>query len=182
MQVNTQYIKMGRDNNKTGHGGQSQAGRGCGRPRNDYKESRNKRDPEIKFNPCGAWSGRRTATLETVKQHIIKYIQKNYDYGLTDIRFKIFDIQINGEYCNVDDSYNIVRNLMILQYVDILYKGAWSKSIQDSFVFNNFIEGTKIPHEGVVVKCTTGSRDKISKVINPDYLIWSEKHDVGDSH
>lgn len=109
-------------------------------------------------------------------------IQKNYDYGLTDIRFKIFDIQINGEYCNVDDAYNIVRNLMILQYVDILYKGPWSKNIQDSFVFNNFIEGTKIPHEGVVVKCVTGDRHKISKVINPDYLIWGEKHDVGDSH
>ena len=53
---------------------------------------------------------------------------------------------------------------------------------QDKFVFNNFIEGTKVPHEGVVVKHISGDRKKIGKIINPDYLIFSEKHNVGDSH
>jgi hypothetical protein len=28
----------------------------------------------------------------------------------------------------------------------------------------------------------TGDRRKVSKVINPDYLIYGEKHNVGDSH
>ena len=50
------------------------------------------------------------------------------------------------------------------------------------YVFNNFIEGTKVPHEGIVIKHQTGERQKIAKVINPDYLIYSEKHNVGDSH
>jgi hypothetical protein len=54
--------------------------------------------------------------------------------------------------------------------------------MQDSFVFDNFIEGTKVPHEGVVVKSITGVRSKVSKVINPGYLIASEKHNFGDSH
>lgn len=109
-------------------------------------------------------------------------IQKNYDYGLKGTIFKIFDIQVNGRYYSSQESFYTTTLLLNLDYVDILYNGNWSKEMQDSFVFNNFIEGTKIPHEGVVVKCITGNRHKISKVINPDYLIWSEKHDVGDSH
>jgi hypothetical protein len=68
-------------------------------------------------------------------------------------------------------------------------------------VFNNFIEiqeltltdfsqknmvgvvkTTKVPHEGIVIKHVSGNRGKIAKVINPDYLIYGEKHNVGDSH
>jgi hypothetical protein len=49
-------------------------------------------------------------------------------------------------------------------------------------VFNNFIAESKVPHEGVVVKHISGDRSKVAKVINPDYLIYGEKHDVGDSH
>ncbi len=62
------------------------------------------------------------------------------------------------------------------------WRGNWNKEIQDSFVFNNFIDGTKVPHEGIVVKSVTGVRNKVSKCINPDYLIHGEKHNVGDSH
>lgn len=42
--------------------------------------------------------------------------------------------------------------------------------------------GTKVPHEGIVVKSVTGVRNKVSKCINPDYLIHGEKNNVGDSH
>jgi len=49
-------------------------------------------------------------------------------------------------------------------------------------VFNTFVYGTKILHEGIVVKHVSGERNKIAKVINPDYLIYGEKHDVGDGH
>lgn len=44
---------------------------------------------------------------------------------------------------------------MDLPQVDVLYYGNWNKEIQDSFVFDNFIEKTKVPHEGVVVKSVT---------------------------
>jgi RNA ligase (TIGR02306 family) len=108
-------------------------------------------------------------------------IQKGYDYGLKDIEFAAFDFMLDGEYMNVDFVKHTC-NVYSIPHVPILYDGPWSQEIQDSFVFNNNIEGTKVPHEGVVVKHVSGLRNMIAKVINPDYLIYSEKHNVGDSH
>ena len=108
-------------------------------------------------------------------------IQKNYEYGLNDIKFAGFDVEINGEYKDFSIERGIF-NTLDLPTVEVLYKGNWSKEEQDKHVFGNFIEGTKVPHEGVVVKSVTGERNKVAKVINPDYLIYGEKNNVGDSH
>ena len=109
-------------------------------------------------------------------------IQKNYEYGLTDIEFAGFDVKLRGEYLSTYDAWNLVKDHLKLPYVEILHYGDWTQEIQDKFTFNNFIEGTKVPHEGIVIKYFTGDRKKVAKVINPDYLIYGEKHDVGDSH
>jgi RNA ligase (TIGR02306 family) len=109
-------------------------------------------------------------------------IQKGYDYGLKNIEFVGFDIKKNGEYLNPKKSKFIFNNMLFLPYVEILYFGFWSQEIMDKYTFNNFIKGTKIPEEGIVIKLYTGERQKIAKKINPDYLIYSEKHDIGDSH
>jgi hypothetical protein len=109
-------------------------------------------------------------------------IQKNYDYGLKEIEFAGFDLEINGKYCSTDEAFNFVGIEMDLPYVDVLYVGDWNKEIEDMYVFDNFIFGTKVPHEGVVVKHHTGDRSKVAKVINPDYLIYAENWEVGDSH
>jgi len=109
-------------------------------------------------------------------------IQKNYDYGLKDIEFAGFDLVEDGEYQSALYSRLAIKNMLHLPYVELLYRGRWSQEIQDSFVFNNFIEGTKVPHEGIVIKHVNGERNKVAKVINPDYLIYGEKHNVGDSH
>ena len=108
-------------------------------------------------------------------------IQKNYEYGLKDIKFAGFDVEINGEYKDFSVERGIF-NTLDLPTVEVLYKGNWSKEEQDKHVFGNFIEGTKVPHEGIVVKSITGDRHKVAKVINPDYLIYGEKNNVGDSH
>jgi hypothetical protein len=111
-------------------------------------------------------------------------IQKNYEYGLTDIEFAGFDIKKNGEYIET----RIVEwllpsgDMIGLPHVEVLYDGVWNQEVQDKYTFNNFIEGTKVPHEGIVIKHISGDRKKVAKVINPDYLIYGEKHDVGDSH
>ena len=108
-------------------------------------------------------------------------IQKNYDYGLTEIDYVGFDTTINGEYCDASRSF-IIQNELSLPYVPVLAIDNWSQELQDKYVFNNFIEGTKVPHEGIVIKALNGDRHKVAKVINPDYLIYGEKHNVGDSH
>jgi RNA ligase (TIGR02306 family) len=109
-------------------------------------------------------------------------IQKNYDYGLTDIEFVVFDITENKRYLKPFEAKIESEYWLQLPYVEILHYGHWSQEVQDSYVFNNFIKGTKVPHEGIVIKYCTGERNKVAKVINPDYLIYGEKHDVGDSH
>ena len=109
-------------------------------------------------------------------------IQKGYDYGLKEIEFIGFDVKENDEYLSTYNAWKVIKNQLELPYVEILYYGDWSQEKQDSFVFNNFIEGTKVPHEGIVIKYHTGERQKIAKVINPDYLIYGEKHNIGDSH
>jgi RNA ligase (TIGR02306 family) len=109
-------------------------------------------------------------------------IQKGYEYGLKDIEFVGFDVKECGEYLSTYNAWRVIKNELELPYVEILHFGDWSQEVQDKFVFNNFIEGTKVPHEGIVIKYHTGAREKIAKVINPDYLIFAEKHNVGDSH
>jgi len=130
-------------------------------------------------------------TPETIGEGIILYgeiygagIQKNYTYGLEDIKFTGFDLKINGEYLETRRAEFLIEAEceLGLSHVEVLYEGLWNQEIQDSFVFNNFIEGTKVPHEGIVIKHISGDRKKVAKVINPDYLIYGEKNDVGDSH
>jgi RNA ligase (TIGR02306 family) len=108
-------------------------------------------------------------------------IQKNYDYGMRDIRFAGFDVEVDGVYESYVEEITHFSCLE-LPKAQLLYDGSWSKEEQDKHVFNNFILGTKVPHEGVVVKSVTGDRHKVSKCINPDYLIYGEKNNVGDSH
>ena len=108
-------------------------------------------------------------------------IQKNYEYGLQDMKFAGFDVEIDGTYQSYFNERTIL-GILDLPTVELLYRGNWSKEEQDKHVFGNFIEGTKVPHEGVVVKSVTGERQKVGKVINPDYLIYGEKNNVGDSH
>jgi hypothetical protein len=110
-------------------------------------------------------------------------IQKNYEYGLKDMEFAGFDGVINGKYeGTIYTEWMFSEHMLELPHVPVLYVGPWSQEIQDKYVFNNFIDGTKVPHEGIVIKHVSGERNRVAKVINPDYLIYGEKHDVGDSH
>jgi len=109
-------------------------------------------------------------------------VQKNYYYGLKELEFTGFDISFDSEYQCTEITSFIIKNNLKLPHVPVLYTGHWSQEVQDKYVFNNMIENTKIPHEGIVVKHISGNRQKIAKVINPDYLIYGEKHDVGDNH
>lgn len=110
-----------------------------------------------------------------------KGIQKNYEYGLDDIQFAGFDVEMDGKYSSCYSSQHVFKSLG-LDYVPVLCDEWWSQELQDQFTFNQFIDDTKVPHEGIVIKEISGDRRKVAKVINPDYYIYSEKHNVGDSH
>jgi len=135
------------------------------------------------------WNIAKTRGVDDIGSGMVLYgeiygagIQKGYDYGLSEIKFVGFDVMINGKYVDTQKAKYIIEAHFRVPYVPILYVGFWSKETQDSYVIDNFIEGTKVPHEGVVVKEVSGDRRKIAKVINPAYLIFGEKHDIGDSH
>lgn len=136
---------------------------------------------------------RQNETPETIGGGLVIYgevygagIQKNYEYGLKDVEFVGFDVSVNGVYKDVEYTQTFFNNSInwgnAFNHVEVLYLGKWSQEVQDKFVFNNFIPGTKVPHEGIVIKHVSGERNKVAKVINPDYLIYGEKHNVGDSH
>lgn len=105
---------------------------------------------------------------------------EKYTYGEKETKFKAFDIEIDGKYVGDLDFVADCR-MMGIPTVAYLYKGFWKKEIQDELLDRN-IPGTKTPEEGIVVKDITGDRKKVSKVINPNYLIFSEKHEIPDSH
>jgi hypothetical protein len=107
-------------------------------------------------------------------------IQKNYDYGLQEIEYAGFDMTINGEYTPCSTSF-MYHDMLGLKYVPVLASDTWSQELQERYMFDK-IEGTKVPHEGVVIKSTDGDRRKVAKIINPEYLIYGEKNNVGDSH
>ena len=135
------------------------------------------------------WYAVKSKTVEEIGVGFVLYgeiygagIQKNYEYGLKDTRFAAFDLTIDGKYMDPEMTECIVEEVLELPHVTVLYEGLWNQEIQDKLTFNNFIDGTKVPHEGIVIKHETGERQKVAKVINPEYLIFGEKNNVGDSH
>ena len=107
---------------------------------------------------------------------------EKFTYGLTTKFISFFDIEINNEYDSIDQ-FNYTINKLNLPSIPELYQGPYNKDkIFNSCVKDKFIIGSEIPHEGVVIKCVTGNRKKIAKMINPDYLIYGEKYNIPDSH
>lgn len=103
-----------------------------------------------------------------------------YNYGLYHRELLMFDIEHDGVYLD-QVSKEVYFNYLGLPMVEKLYQGKWSKEIQEKYLYDN-IKGTNTPEEGIVVTHMSGDRKKISKVINPNYLIFSEKWVVPDSH
>ncbi len=107
---------------------------------------------------------------------------EKYTYGLSTKSIVFFDIETNGTY-ESEGNLRGTLDMIGLPKLPELYYGKYNKDIIfNNFVKDQFINNTKVPHEGAVIKCSTGDRKKIAKMINPDYLIHAEKYDVPDSH
>lgn len=114
-------------------------------------------------------------------------IQKNYDYGREDLTFSAFDIWMNREYMEYEKYRHTCKYVLGLPSVEVLYNSIYNQSVIDELVSQRFstdpTKDTAIPHEGVVVRSWGHVKPfKIAKFINPEYLIYAEKHHVGDSH
>jgi len=105
---------------------------------------------------------------------------EKYNYGLKDRELVLFDIEYNGHYL-CDAYFKTDASILNIPEVPLLYCGKWSKAQQDCYV-GGYINDTNVPHEGCVVKHISGDRSKVSKVINPEYHTFSEKHLIPDSH
>ena len=88
------------------------------------------------------------ANKEAIGSGIVVYgeiygagIQKNYEYGLKNIKFAAFDLTVNGVYFPTQMALDEIIVFMELPHVPVLYTGPWNQAIQDKYVFNNFIEG-----------------------------------------
>lgn len=129
-------------------------------------------------------------TSETLGTGIILYgeiygpgIQGDaYSYYLKRPGCVFFDVELNKQYCNRDE-FDAILDGLDLYSVPVLYSGPLKQDIVDHYVRDQYTgHGSKVPHEGVVISTPSGDRSKIAKVINPDYLIYSEKYNVPDSH
>lgn len=114
---------------------------------------------------------------------------EKYDYGLKERKFQIFDIMFvtptgHDEYLPSTEWRACASGMGFTgdNMIEQLYEGPWSKEIEDKLSQGVMIPGTRIPHEGIVVEDESGIRGKMYKVINKDYYIFAEKHDVPDGH
>lgn len=105
---------------------------------------------------------------------------QHYTYGLKERELALFDIELDKIYLNREEFKDFVEELG-LPSVEVLYRGKWDLNIINKLI-DVKIPNTKIPHEGVVVSHVSGDRTKISKMINPEYLMFGEKNEVPDSH
>lgn len=106
---------------------------------------------------------------------------EKYCYNKKNHEIVLFDVELNKEYVSrwFFDDITIKLDIPVVEY---LYRGPWRLKLHDKYVLNQFIEGTNVPHEGIVVSAINGDRHKISKIVNPEYHTFSEKHLIPDSH
>jgi hypothetical protein len=88
---------MSRDNRGGGRGrtgrGFYRGGRGRGRFKSKKPRSQTSKQLEMKFFPHGIGRDKQTVTYDTVKEHIVQYVQKTYKNG-QDVAVSLRDLVI----------------------------------------------------------------------------------------
>lgn len=125
----------------------------------------------------------RGAGIEIYGEIIGPKIQgEKYSYGLKSNELRLFDIELNHKYLS-QRKFVLYAHELQIPITDILYWGGWLKKIEEFIMQQHkFIYGTNVPNEGIVVAHESGDRSKIYKIISPDYLIFSDKNNIPDSH
>jgi len=137
---------------------------------------------EIKYNIKNKlWEVAKSLSKNFIKDeftiHGVMYgkgVHRFYTYDLDETQFAGTAVFVSKNYESPDASKLIFDNLLNLPHVEILHTGEWNEDIQNSFVYDNFLETTekKIPHAGVVVKHVSGDISKVATIWNPDFRLW----------
>jgi len=103
-----------------------------------------------------------------------KNVHKIYNYDMDTIEFLGTDVFVNKNFESPDASKLIFDTLLNLPHVEILHTGEWDGELQDSFIYDNYVETTekRIPHAGVVIKHVSGDKNKMTTIYNPDFKLW----------
>lgn len=106
-------------------------------------------------------------------------IQKNYDYGLTEHRFVLFDVKILQEdgkqkWLNPDEVEAFAKERGF-EYVPVLYRGPFNKELAYSLTKGNSVYCSKQKvREGIVIKAKENydveGNKKALKWVSEDYL------------
>jgi len=103
-----------------------------------------------------------------------------YTYGENEIAFYGTDVFKEKNFESPDASKLIFDQILNIPHIEILHTGEWSEEIHREFLYNNYIEGTSIPHLGIMIKHVSGDKEKVRTFYNPDY-IKHYKTKVGDN-
>lgn len=115
-------------------------------------------------------------------------IQKNYDYGLTELQIAVFDIKVladdkkSNQWLNVDQVKEFCKQRG-LPLVPELYRGPHSKELQKQFTLGPSMAGIQSIREGIVIRdpnetvCYAGK--KFFKLLSEEYL---DLKDTSDWH
>lgn len=109
-----------------------------------------------------------------------KGIHSTYDYSLNTIEFVGTDIFEDKNYIAPDLVKLIFDTILDLPHVEVFHTGEWDKDIQDSYIYNNYVQDTNdtLPHAGVVVKHVSGDREKVATIYNPEFMIFIGRNNL----
>jgi hypothetical protein len=108
-------------------------------------------------------------------------IQKGYSYGLSELRFAVFDVKYQDRYLNHGDML-VFCGIRGLPVAPTLYVGGYSPEILKAHTEGRDPLDPTIWREGCVVKPLVETHDprigrKILKSINPEYLLLKDTTD-----
>jgi RNA ligase (TIGR02306 family) len=80
-------------------------------------------------------------------------VQKNYFYGFKngELGFEVFDIMIDGKFCDWDKVISICKTFN-LKVVDEIYRGTWNLELTKMALDIDVYDGIKHNREGIVIR------------------------------
>ena len=127
------YVRGGRGQEGQGYPGGRETGRFQGR-RNWNSTSSSTKQPEIKFFPHGIGRERQAVSYDTVKDHIVQYVQKTYrngqDAAVSIRNLAVMDLTPHEPTRGISRNVDATANLKAQAGKDILYQAKLERYLE----------------------------------------------------